>query len=43
MFLEKLVGLHDQHIDKHQYITMLYSVVAISLYVFALLDKRKNF
>jgi len=43
MFLEKLIGLHDQHIDKHQYVTMLYSIVAISLYVFALLDKRKNF
>ena len=43
MFLERLVGLHDKHIDKHQYLTMLYSIVAIALYVFALLDKRKNF
>jgi len=42
MFLERLVGLHDKHIDKHQYLTMLYSIVAIALYVFALLDKRKN-
>jgi len=43
MLLERLVGLHDKHIDKHQYLTMLYSIVAIVLYVFALLDKRKNF
>ena len=43
MLLERLAGLHDKHIDKHQYLTMLYSIVAIALYVFALLDKRKNF
>lgn len=43
MLLERLFGLHDKHIDKHQYLTMLYSIVAIALYVFALLDKRKNF
>ena len=43
MLFERLIGLHDTHIDMHQYITMLYSIVAISLYVFALLDKRKNF
>lgn len=43
MVLEKTVGLHDKHIDKHQYLTMGFSIVAIALYVFALLDKRKNF
>jgi hypothetical protein len=43
MLLERLFGLHDKHIDKQQYLTMLYSIVAIALYVFALLDKRKNF
>jgi len=43
MLLERLVGLHDKHIDKHQYITMFYSVIAIALYVFALIDKRNNF
>jgi hypothetical protein len=43
MLLERLVGLHDKYIDKHQYLTMLYSIIAIALYVFALLDKRKNF
>ena len=43
MLLERLVGLHDKHIEKHQYLTMLYSIVAITLYALALLDKRKNF
>jgi len=43
ILLERLVGLHDEHIEKHQYLTMLYSFIAIALYVFALLDKRKNF
>ena len=43
MLLERLIGLHDKHIDKHQYLTMLYSLVAIALYVLAFLDKRKNF
>ena len=43
MLLERLIGLHDKHIDKHQYLTMLYSIVAIALYVLAFLDKRKNF
>lgn len=43
MLIERLAGLHDQYIAKHQYLTMLYSIVAISLYVFALLDKRKTF
>lgn len=43
MLLEKLVGLHDVHIDKHQYLTMLYMPIAIAIYVFALLDKKKNF
>ena len=31
MLLEKLAGLHDEHIDKH------------AIYVFSLLDKRKKF
>jgi hypothetical protein len=43
MVIEKLVGLHDKHIDKHFYLTNLFAIVAIALYVFALLDKRKKF
>lgn len=43
MVLEKLAGLHDQHIDKHPTFTMFFAIPAIAIYVFALLDKRKNF
>ena len=42
MLLERLVGLHDTHIDKHPIYTNLIAVPAIAIYVFALLDKRKN-
>lgn len=43
MVLEKLAGLHDTHIDKHYIFTNFVAVPAIAIYVFALLDKRKNF
>ncbi len=43
MYIEKLVGLHDIHIDKHYIYTNLVAVFAIIVYVFALLDKRKNY
>lgn len=43
MLLEKGVGLHSVHIDKHQYLTMLYMIPAIAIYVLALKDKKKNF
>ena len=43
MFLEKLVGLHDEHIDLHQYVTMLYMIPAILIYVLALKDVKSNF
>jgi hypothetical protein len=43
MVLEKMVGLHDQHIDKHMIYTNFFAIPAIAIYVFALLDKRKNF
>ncbi|WP_019038488.1 DUF4199 domain-containing protein [Psychroflexus tropicus] len=42
MLLERLLGLHDEYIDLHQYITMLYAIVAIVIYVLALKDKRKS-
>ena len=42
MLLERLVGLHSTHIDKHAYYTNLYAVPAILVYVLALLDKRKR-
>ena len=43
MFLEKLVGLHSIHIDKHPVYTMFYMIPAIMVYVLALKDKKKNF
>lgn len=43
MALERMVGLHDTHIDKHAVYTNLIAIPAISIYVLALLDKRKNY
>ena len=43
MVLEKLVGLHSQHIDKHMIYTNFFAIPAIIIYVLALRDKRKNF
>jgi len=43
MFLEKMAGLQDEHIDKHSIYTNFIAIPAIAIYVFALLDKRKNF
>lgn len=43
MILEKLVGLHSTHIDKHMIYTNFFAIPAILIYVLALLDKRKNF
>lgn len=43
MVLEKLAGLHDNNIDKHYIFTNFVAIPAIAVYVFALLDKRKNF
>jgi len=42
MWMEKLLGWHDEHIDKHRFYTLLFAVPAILIYVLALLDKRKN-
>jgi hypothetical protein len=42
MLLEKLTGLHDQHIDKHPIFTNFVAIPAITIYVLALLDKRKT-
>jgi len=42
MLLEKLFGLHSTHIDKHMYITNLFAIPAIIIYVLALIDKKKK-
>jgi hypothetical protein len=43
MVFEKAMGWHDLHIDKHATYSMFVAPIAIALYVFALLDKKKNF
>lgn len=43
MLLEKLVGLHSSHIDKHMYLTNLFAIPAIAVMILALKDKKKNF
>lgn len=40
---EKLAGLHSTHIDQHEVYTNLFALPAITLYVLALLDKRRHF
>jgi len=43
MLLEKLTGLHSEHIGKHPTYTNFFAIPAIAVYVFAFLDKRKKF
>lgn len=43
MLLERLAGLHSEHIEEHPVYTNLFAIPAIAIYVLALLDKRKNY
>ncbi|NBL63819.1 DUF4199 family protein [Flavobacterium sp. NST-5] len=40
LLIERLVGLHDQYIHLHPYLTMLFIIPAIWMYVLALKDKK---
>lgn len=42
MLLERLVGLHSEHIDKHPVYTNLIAIPAIAVYVFAMKEKRNK-
>jgi len=42
MLLEKALGWHDTHIDKHAIYTNLFALIAIAVFVFALLEKRNK-
>lgn len=42
MVLEKLCGLHGKYIDYHLYLTNLFAIPAVWIYVLALKDKKKN-
>lgn len=43
MVFEKTMGWHDVHIDKHATYSLFIAPIAIAVYVFALLDKKRNF
>lgn len=43
MILEKLFGLHDENIHLHQYLTIIFAIPAVIIYVLALKDKKDNF
>lgn len=43
MVLEKITGLHSTHLDKHLYLTNLFAIPAVLIYVLALKDKKKNY
>lgn len=40
---ERVAGLHDKYIEQHAIITNIIALIAVAIYAFALLDKRKNF
>ncbi|MFM1877976.1 MAG: hypothetical protein RLZZ241_842 [Bacteroidota bacterium] len=42
MLLEKFSGLHSTHIALHQYLTNLFAIPAILVYVFALKEKKNK-
>lgn len=43
MLMEKLAGFHDKNIEQHAIVTNLVFFPAVTAYVLALLDKRKNY
>ncbi|WP_430400990.1 DUF4199 domain-containing protein [Flavobacterium sp.] len=43
MYLEKYLGWHDELIGKHPIYSMLFSIIAIVIFVLALRDKKANY
>ena len=43
MYLEKMLGWHDELIGKHPIYSMLFSIIAIVIFVLALRDKKANY
>lgn len=43
MFAEKISGLHSNYIDYHLYLTNLFAIPAIWVYVLAIKDKKRNY
>ncbi|HPG33845.1 MAG: DUF4199 domain-containing protein [Lentimicrobiaceae bacterium] len=42
IFLERVSGLHGNHIDKHAFYTKIITILAVAIYIFALLDKKNR-
>ncbi|MCL5049459.1 MAG: DUF4199 domain-containing protein [Firmicutes bacterium] len=42
MLIERVSGLHSTHIDYHPMLTNLFAIIAITIYVLALRDKRER-
>lgn len=43
MLLEKVSGLHDRYLDYQLYLTNIFAIPAIWLFVLAFKDKKNNF
>lgn len=43
MFAERLLGLHGELIEKHAVYTNFFALIAITIYLFGLRDKRNNY
>jgi hypothetical protein len=43
MYFEKLLGWHYENISSHPIYTNFFAIIAILIFVFALVDKRKNY
>ncbi|WP_116108140.1 DUF4199 domain-containing protein [Lewinella sp. IMCC34191] len=43
VLLERLVGLHDQHVDRHAIYTNFVAIPSVLIYCLALRDKREYF
>lgn len=43
MLMERLVGLHDVHIDQHAIYTNFVAIPAVLIFVLALRDKKRSF
>lgn len=43
MYFEKVMGWHDQYIDKQALYTNIFGIIALAIYILALRDKRDNF
>jgi hypothetical protein len=41
--LERVLGFHDEHLDKYESFSMLFMIPAIWVYILALKDKKKTF